>query len=984
MRTRYARACLVLALSALGNIAHAEPFTYATIELVADQVESVLQSANGGALQRCAEAGQQCNEAWDLAASVFSTLSGARSVLASELEAALPAEGDATLPDRRSILRGVDDLSSLLRAWLSSPRGAELASNDLDEISLAAQRAIYPASPPSRAPRIAALPAPPAPPEPPPYPETMAESSSAALVPSEAPPLALAGSVAPDLLAETPEVRFTPDLDALIARFQSDVALLYGFVRNEIRYQPYEGALKDSDLVIATAAGNDVDQASLLIAVLRRLGIPARYVTGTVAVPAARAMRLFGVTTAGAAWSFLSTANANPSYVYVNSALHIQFTHTWVEALVSLSNYRGISPNQGSEAWIPLDPSFEEVETNGGSDLAAAMNFNSTTFVAGYEQAPSSRSTTEHYLLQLQQFVSSTTPDKSIYDVIWKTTMVPEDLSALPASLPFKGAGTPSRTSSLADSTRHFFRATAIGLDFSIAVPSVSGRRITLGYEPASASDANLVAQYGNIYAAPAPSLHVRPVLRIAGQVVATGSSINFGSLTPVSFQFWMNGTMRSSQSVDVYGAGLLAIRVMSPDISASLVDRAANEFRQGVARIGQSGFVMEESLGAALHLSASVLAYERQKADCVMARSMRMACAEHAPDFVVARTTPTPFVSNGVVVLVRPDGFTFDLISCFSVGQTPLSLDGSYPHWDHWTDVAANSGSSLEYLVLERLWGASAISAVKILQVANQRGVPILVITPANRSSLVPQLLTHHPVVIANVNGYLDAGYTVTIPRDALTIDSWTGSGWKVEPSIGSAGYLISGLLNGGSFSERIAIIEGLELAGVISMAEADLLIGYAYFEMRIPFGPITREFSATAVDHPVLTGTRPHYGIDQPLDLGTEVRAVDAGQVAFAGIQGGYGNLVAVFHGTDSAGNSYYTRYGHLSRIDVVLNGDVSRSTTIGLVGSTGTSSGPHLHFEVIIIPVTGGFPIGHGQVDNCCAHDPMTVVWPQLTPP
>jgi murein DD-endopeptidase MepM/ murein hydrolase activator NlpD len=87
-------------------------------------------------------------------------------------------------------------------------------------------------------------------------------------------------------------------------------------------------------------------------------------------------------------------------------------------------------------------------------------------------------------------------------------------------------------------------------------------------------------------------------------------------------------------------------------------------------------------------------------------------------------------------------------------------------------------------------------------------------------------------------------------------------------------------------------------------------------------------------------------HEGIDIGVPTGTPVVAAAAGQVIHAGWLGGYGNLVVIDHGGNLA-----TAYGHQSSIAVSCGQSVSQGQVIGYVGSTGRSTGPHLHFEVRI---------------------------------
>ena len=87
-------------------------------------------------------------------------------------------------------------------------------------------------------------------------------------------------------------------------------------------------------------------------------------------------------------------------------------------------------------------------------------------------------------------------------------------------------------------------------------------------------------------------------------------------------------------------------------------------------------------------------------------------------------------------------------------------------------------------------------------------------------------------------------------------------------------------------------------------------------------------------------------HTGQDIDAQTGDPVVAGAKGTVSFAGVQNGYGNLVVIDHG-----GGLTTRYGHLSHIDVAQGQGVERGQFIGKVGSTGRSTGPHLHYEIRI---------------------------------
>lgn len=113
------------------------------------------------------------------------------------------------------------------------------------------------------------------------------------------------------------------------------------------------------------------------------------------------------------------------------------------------------------------------------------------------------------------------------------------------------------------------------------------------------------------------------------------------------------------------------------------------------------------------------------------------------------------------------------------------------------------------------------------------------------------------------------------------------------------------------------------------------------AFLASPLEFSRVTSGFSMRL--HPILKQWRAHLGVDYGAPAGTSVRSVGAGVVSFAGVQGGFGNVVIVDHGKDKA-----TVYAHLSAIHVKKGETVEQGQNVGAVGSTGWATGPHLHFE------------------------------------
>lgn len=116
------------------------------------------------------------------------------------------------------------------------------------------------------------------------------------------------------------------------------------------------------------------------------------------------------------------------------------------------------------------------------------------------------------------------------------------------------------------------------------------------------------------------------------------------------------------------------------------------------------------------------------------------------------------------------------------------------------------------------------------------------------------------------------------------------------------------------------------------------------SYLASPVPFSRKTSGFTTRL--HPIFKTRQAHRGIDYAAPTGTPALVVGDGVVVFAGRKGGFGNVIEVNHG-----GGHKTLYAHLSRIHVRHGQKVSKGQKIGAVGSTGWSTGPHLHFEFLV---------------------------------
>ena len=118
----------------------------------------------------------------------------------------------------------------------------------------------------------------------------------------------------------------------------------------------------------------------------------------------------------------------------------------------------------------------------------------------------------------------------------------------------------------------------------------------------------------------------------------------------------------------------------------------------------------------------------------------------------------------------------------------------------------------------------------------------------------------------------------------------------------------------------------------------------GFGKILWPVKYGKITSKFGNRT--HPVLKSVKFHRGVDIAVSIGTPVYSGIKGRVTFAGRKGNYGNLVEI-----ERDDGIKVRYAHLNSIDVVTGQKVSDGEKVAETGNTGMSTGPHLHYEIII---------------------------------
>lgn len=612
-------------------------------------------------------------------------------------------------------------------------------------------------------------------------------------------------------LAPTLDAPFTTDITALAASLGGSPIAVYEHVRDNFTFVPYFGSQKGAAAALESRRGNDWDLASLLIALLRSSAIPCRYVRGTVEIPASDVASWVGARDPNAANPILNTAGISALGIVDGSGnvLSYRIDHVWVEAWVPYASYRGASSSTEGKAWVMLDPSFKRhTRQSGIAGMLGTVPFDEAGYLA-------QRRTTlpfEHYRQQVADYLRTSLPGRGIEDVPFEGPIEPEPTGLLPATLPYEIVSIASEFSTIADALRHKVTITLNGfsgtlLTQTITLPADVLKRMTVTWVPATPADQAIVDSYGGLENTPAFAVDVKPLLKLDGSLLATGSAVPLadGVSISVSLIYPNSGVVATLTHPYISAGDFLAVGLDADQISDARLDRISAGIMAALPAEGTPSEDEDAVKGAFLHFAG-------------MSYFMELARGQNEIDGLTSYRTVRQ-VYEGLASSTLQISHIFDLPFFAVPGnltidvqrQTAghLNIDSSSAQNAAHRRLSGDNGSAQEHRTWETLVALEGISTIKSLMLAHERGVPVFVINSGNCPTLCPQL-NLHPSVESDIQSKVAAGATVTTPRDETPLNQWHGVGYLVEEPGGAAAYLISGFLAGGETTGPQATAKG------------------------------------------------------------------------------------------------------------------------------------------------------------------------------
>lgn len=565
----------------------------------------------------------------------------------------------------------------------------------------------------------------------------------------------------------TSETEITPEIETLARGLQNDPKRIYEYVRNHIDYVPTFGSVNGATATLLAGRGNDFDQASLLIALMRASGYTANYVFGDVTYTLADMANWLGVDENRDVVGQVVASGGIPVTVYTND--YVKMARVWVKVTIEGADY-------------VFDPAFKQYEYTSGINVPQAMVYNESNFFASatagatigsdYVQnmnAENIKSELQTYSSNLLTYIRNNHPNASVREIIGGRNIQHEELEEYPTTLPHAvQIANQTDWSEIPGNYRLKVRIQHVGIDSTFASYEIAGKRISIFYTGS-----------GNA-----------PELKVDGALIASGNPTTSGST--YDLKVWIDhpyagygGTYADQNDTFKLKSGAsYSIAGDFEGVSKNLI-----RTRNTILTENRLSGVLETSepiLGETLWIMGLTWLHECRLSNVLMARLAEVSYVHH----------------HSVGVMAQEEGYYIDVkISLVSV----VSIHGNRDDAMAWFRGMGGLASGFEHGMLEQLQGKDkpGASTVKLLYLSNSNSKKTFYADSTNYPSIRGQLQNYSQSKLDELQSVVNAGFKLILPGDAnIALNQWTGLGYiQTYSDAGSAsvGMIIAGHYNGG-----------------------------------------------------------------------------------------------------------------------------------------------------------------------------------------
>lgn len=572
-------------------------------------------------------------------------------------------------------------------------------------------------------------------------------------------------------LAESKLVTLTPAIRARAAVLGNDPEALYHWVAMHTEPVPSIGVMQTAQGVLDSGRGNDLEQATLLISLLRAAGIPARYVSGDVTMPREDVREWFGLKDDTA---LLELTGSDPDFLLFPSIRPAEVTarRAWVEAFLDTGNGR---------QWTTLDPARKRRQFQPGIVLDRPV-YDRLAYLKSLNPAPPA----EAYLEGLRAAFLSRQTGQAFSAVPFKGTLLAP--TPMASQLAYPVIQVHFRSSEIPASLLHRLRLLLTDvngrtayLSFDTNLAEVTLQSITLSFNPATAADKSVAEAFGGLENTPGAVLDVLPEFRVNDRVVATGkTAIPFGTTLDLTVNHTPPATVNPYTNTNHHSftAGETGAIVMGAHYVSDTV--MANRVTTLLARLATASTA--ESTRLLLDLAAVRYLHRVELDERQLSGPLQMVFY------------PDDEIGNAITFSSLETQLLFDRPFVVTPGRLrihawPTCLPYIDQNHSHHNDPVSKTTwqlhgdgiSALEHEVWEELVLIPSVSTIKILQAALRDGQTLSVITNSNAQAAIAALGLPASIK-ATLSSRVSAGATLTVPQRIVTIGAWKGTGWIEE----------------------------------------------------------------------------------------------------------------------------------------------------------------------------------------------------------
>jgi RHS repeat-associated protein len=534
----------------------------------------------------------------------------------------------------------------------------------------------------------------------------------------------------------------SPEIEELARALRYDPKLIYDYVHNYIDYVPYYGSLKGATLTYLDGSGNDFDQASLMIALLRASGYTAQYVFGMMGKWGDDYANWLGVDQNKNSITNVLASGGIPVFDLLDDGTGFIY-RVWVEANINGVDY-------------VFDPAYKYYEYKSKIDIGQATSYSqselistATTgadigsdYVRNLNEA-NLRNKLATYSSNLVNSIHSQYPNHEVKEIIGGRSIIQTNLTEYSTSLPLTtplyewDEIPPEYTAKL--------RIQHVGIDSTINIHDLSGKRLTITY---------------------AGSDH-HPELLLDGELIAAGTATTLGSkynLTiTINHPYAANdGTYGDQNSIYEPESGrTYAIIYGFGESSGTFLQKRQllldTYLVQGLPNTS------EAVLGETLNIMGLSWLKEFFTVDKLLSWIAETVTIQH----------------HAIGLVAQEAGYYIDVKMwyCSIISKHNNDID-PLAHFKELTLI----GSSLEHGILEQLMGSNnpGVSTIKLFQIANATGRKVYRVDSSNFTTIEPQLQNYSQADLNDFQAKVNNGYTLILPDNGqLVLGQWKGKGY-------------------------------------------------------------------------------------------------------------------------------------------------------------------------------------------------------------